>query len=255
MEWELVLFAIWSFTVALAGGVAGLVLGNMRLPATLLLSSSPAAGAGANIAISALAAGSASVVHLRAKRINWRLFAWMGPPSVIGGLTGGYLSGAIPGQALLLIIATVLLYSGIDLLRRPLKPKPKGDAGHDRILNVTAAVISAAIIGLLGGVVGLMLGTLRLPAMLRAVGELPERAIGTNSLVGLTVGVAGLLGHLPNAAPDAGLILIGAVASIPGAVVGAHLTGRLSEQSLIHVIAAILLVASVGLAADAIGSG
>ena len=34
---ELALFAIWCFLVAFAGGLVGLVLGIIRLPATLLV--------------------------------------------------------------------------------------------------------------------------------------------------------------------------------------------------------------------------
>jgi len=52
---DYVLFAAWCFLVALGGGLVGLVLGNVRLPAVLLLSSSAAAGTGTNIGISAVA--------------------------------------------------------------------------------------------------------------------------------------------------------------------------------------------------------
>ena len=47
--------AAWCFAVALAG----LVLGNIRLPVVLLLAASPAAGAGASLGISAVAATAA----------------------------------------------------------------------------------------------------------------------------------------------------------------------------------------------------
>src|SRR3954466_15610183 len=107
----LVAVALWCFATALAGGVVGLVLGNIRLPAVLLVASSPAAGAGANIGISAVAAlaparpqvgaGAAAGAHVRAGRINWRLFAWMAPPSMAGAVAGGLLSGALPGDLLL----------------------------------------------------------------------------------------------------------------------------------------------------------
>jgi hypothetical protein len=43
---DMVLFAAWCFIVAFAGGLVGLVLGNIRLPATLLVATSPAAGGG-----------------------------------------------------------------------------------------------------------------------------------------------------------------------------------------------------------------
>ncbi len=56
---EAVVVAGWSFLVALAGGVVGLVLGNLCLPVVLLVASSPAAGGGANIAISGVAATAA----------------------------------------------------------------------------------------------------------------------------------------------------------------------------------------------------
>ena len=52
--------------MALAGGLAGLVLGNIRLPAVLAAASTPAAGAGANIGISGIAAAAASIAHIRA---------------------------------------------------------------------------------------------------------------------------------------------------------------------------------------------
>ncbi len=244
---KLALLAIWCFLVALGGGVVGLVLGNLRLPVLLLVASSPAAGAGSNIAISAIAAGTAAVVHLRAGRVNWRLVTWMIPPSVLGAFAGGYLSGVLPDRALLLTIAAVILVSAIGMLRqRPRPPAPR--EGH---LDIPSAVASSAFIGLLGGTVGLILGSLRMPALLRLVGEVPARAVGTNVCVGFCVGIAGALGHLPSAALDLTPILVGGAASIPGALLGARLTGRLSERQLIRAIGAILLVAAVGMIVEA----
>src|SRR5213080_2070931 len=113
----LVLVAAWCFTTALAGGLAGLVLGNIRLPALLLVSSSPAAGAGANIGVSAVAATTAGIAHVRAGRVDWRLVAWMLPPSVGGAVTGGLVAGALPSRVLLGVIGGALLAFGVDLLR------------------------------------------------------------------------------------------------------------------------------------------
>ena len=249
-----VLFALWCFLVAAAGGLVGLVLGNIRLPATLLVASSAAAGTGANLVISAAAAGTASIAHLRAGRVNWRLFAWMAPPSVAGAVLGGYLSGVIPRTALLLVISAVLLYSGLDLMRWTPPRRSAGAAGDTAgdDLDVRAAVTSGALIGLLGGIVGLILGSLRMPALLRLVGEAPARAAGTNVTVGFCVGIAGALGHLPSTAPDWRVAAIGSAASIPGALVGARLTGRLSEQALVRAIAVVLLVAGTATAVQAV---
>ena len=244
---EAAALAAWCFVVAAVGGLVGLVLGNIRLPVVIALASSAASGGGANIAISGVAAATASVTHVRARRVNWRLFSWMAPPSVAGAVAGGYLAGLIPEAALLLAIAVVLLYSGVQLLRG----RRSGAVSPGGELDLRAAVVSGFLIGLLGGFVGLILGSLRMPALLRLVGETPTRAVGTNLLVGVCVGAAGVLGHLPSAAPDPVLLAVGAGASIPGALVGARLTGRLSEPQLVRAIGVVLLVAGVAAAVQA----
>lgn len=248
---ELALLAAWCFLVALGGGVVGLVLGNLRLPLVLLVSSSPAAGAGANIAISAIAAATAAGANLRAGRVNWRLVAWMAPPSVAGAVVGGYLAGELPARLLLGLIALVLLFSGVGMLRDGRRARPPRGA-QPAPLRIPAAVGSGAAIGLLGGTVGLILGSLRMPALLRLVGESPFRAVGTNLAVGVLVGASGALAHLPNAAPDLTPIFVGGGASIPGALLGARLTGRLSERQLIRAIGLVLLVAAAGMIAQAV---
>jgi len=236
---ELIVLCLWSFTVALAGGAVGLVLGNIRLPLVLLVASSPAAGAGANIGISGVAAFTAAAAHIRAGRINWRLFAWMAPPSMAGAVAGGLISGAIPDTALLIVIGVTLVYFGVELLR-PRGDRPSSEPAQD--LDIRAAVVSGALIGVLGGLVGLILGALRMPALLRWVGEVPARAVGTNLAVGFWVGMAGVVGHLPGGV-DWAVLSAGAAASVPGALLGARLTGRMSERQLLRTIGAVLVAA------------
>jgi uncharacterized membrane protein YfcA len=248
---ELIAFIAWCFVVALTGGLVGLVLGNIRLPLVLLLASSPAAGAGANIGISGIAALTAATVHVRAGRINWRLFGWMAPPSMIGAVVGGYISGVLPEDVLLGVIGALLFYFGIDLLRPRRQAQSSNPETRAVQLDIRAAVISGAIIGVLGGLVGLILGALRMPALLRYVGEVPARAVGTNLAVGVCVGAAGVLGHTPEGV-DWDLLGIGAAASVPGALLGARLTGRLSERQLLQAIGTVLLVAGSATFAQAL---
>jgi uncharacterized protein len=284
---ELILFCAWCFLVAVAGGAVGLVLGNIRLPAVLLLASSPAAGAGANIGISGVAAFAAAAAHIRAGRINWQLFAWMAPPSMAGAVAGGLVSGAIPETALLIVIGVTLLYFGVDILRKEARDAKRreaagaeagdakrreaagaeaGDAKRREAasaqagaaaaeappaLDIRAAVVSGALIGLLGGLVGLILGALRMPALLRWVGEVPHKAVGTNLAVGFWVGVAGVAGHLPGGV-DWTVLGAGAAASVPGALLGARLTGRMSERQLLRAIGAVLVVAGAATAVQAL---
>lgn len=244
---EVLVVVAWSFAVAVAGGVAGLVLGNLRLPVLLQFADSPAPGAGANVAVSGLSALTASVAHWRAGRIEWGLFWLMAVPSLLGGIAGGLLSGVLPERLLLATIALVVLYGALELVR-------KGDrrrAGARTAGGVGAALGIAFGVGVLGGLVGLILGSLRLPAMVRWLGVTPKAAVGTNAATGAVVGLGGLLGHLPNGV-DWTLLWAGAAGAVPGAYLGAHLTGRLDDAALLKAIAAILLLAGLGIAAEAI---
>lgn len=237
---------IWCFLVALAGGLVGLVLGNIRLPVLLFAAVSPAAAGGANIAVSGLAAAAASITHIRARRVDWRLVAWMLPPSVLGAIGGGAAASYVPANALRILIGSALLLFGIDLLRpRRSGPIPPPRAEPD----LKAAVLSGAVIGVLGGLIGLILGSLRLPALLRWVGEEPARAVGTNLVVGVAVGGAGLVGHLPGGI-DWTLLAVGAAGSVPGALIGSRLTGRLSPANLLRAVGVILVVAGVAAVAQ-----
>jgi uncharacterized membrane protein YfcA len=221
------------------------VLGNLRLPVIVLAASSPAAGAGANIGVSAVAALTASVTHVRAGRIDWRIFLWMAPPSVIAAAAGGLLAGEVPGDVLLAVIGVTLLAFGVDLVR-PHRAAPRTTASE----SAAAAVATGAVIGLLGGFVGLILGALRIGALLRFVGADTFRAVGTNVAVGFCLGVAGVLGHLAGGV-DWTLLAVGAAASVPGALLGARLTGRLNERQLLRTVGAVLLVAGAAMLVQA----
>ena len=245
---ELAAVAVWCFAVACIGGLAGLVLGNLRLPAVLLgglcaggrgRGQHRILGGGRRDGVGGPHAGGSD--QLEAVRVD-------GTTLGRGRDFGGYLSGLVPGDVLLVVIGLTLLYFGVDLLRRP----PQGAAATGaESLNIRAAVVGGALIGLLGGLVGLILGALRMPALLRYVGEEPGRAVGTNLTVGLCVGVAGVVGHLPEGV-DWEVLGVGAAASVPGALIGARFTGRLSKEQLLRAIGIVLVVAAVATLAQAV---
>jgi hypothetical protein len=229
---------------ALLGGAVGLVLGSLRLPAILLASSSPAAAAGANIAVSAAAALTGGVAHWRAGRVDWRIAAWMTPPSVAAAFLGGYFGGLVPDTILLGVIAAVLAWNGLQLLVALRTPRR---AERPRL----AAVVAGAVIGVVGGAVGLILGTLRMPALLGSVGLDARLAVGTNLVVGFFLGVSGFAGHAARLEVDWSVLAVSLAAAVPGAWLGARLTGKLSEEALKRAIGATLLVVAVAIAVEA----
>ncbi|MGZ5320521.1 MAG: sulfite exporter TauE/SafE family protein [Solirubrobacterales bacterium] len=239
----------WSFAVSFFGGLVGLVLGNLRLPLVVLVGSSPAAAAGANVAISGLAALTSAYAHWRGGRVNWRLFGWMAPTSLAGAIVGGLIAGVLPERVLLGAISLVVLYGAVEVARyrRP--------SGGEQVPTRMELFLNAALIGfgvgLLGGFVGLILGSLRLPAMVKWAGVGPYAAVGTNAAVGVVVGLGGLLGHLPSGV-DWEILAVGGAAAMPAAYLGSRFTGRLDEHQLIRAMAAVLVVSGLAMAAQAI---
>jgi uncharacterized membrane protein YfcA len=226
--------------------MVGLVLGSLRLPALLVASGNPAAAAGTNIAVSAAAAASAGLAHVRARRVDWQTVAWMTPPSVTAAFLGGYFGGTVPDRLLLGGIAVVLAWNGVDLL---LELRPR--TGRVRSPRAAAAV-SGAFIGFVGGAVGLILGTLRLPALLRLVGLAAHRAVGTNLVVGFFLGASGFLGHLARLEVEWLVLAVSLVGAVPGGWLGARLSGKLSDTALRRAIGFALLAVALAIGVEAV---
>jgi len=222
------------------------VLGTLRLPLILLLASSPAAGAGTNIGISAASAASGSLRHAREGRVSWRIVAWMLPPSIVGAALGGYFGSDLPEAALLGVASAILAFNGTDLLLRPFHAKPRTK------LRITPAVAGGLGVGALGGAIGVILGTMRMPVLLRGVGMTAAKAVGTNLVVGFAVGTVGLAAHAARTEVDWELLAVGAPTALVGGWFGAKLTGRLSEIVLRRAIGIALIVIAVALAIEAI---
>ena len=212
----------------------------------MLLAGDPASAAGTNIAISAAAAASGGYRHSRAGRVDWRVVAWMLPPSVLGAVLGGLFGHVVPTDVLYGVIAAVLAWNGLDLLFSPIEARKRSDP------RVAPAAGLGFLIGLVGGAVGVILGTLRMPALLRAVGLTAHRAVGTNLVVGFGLGVAGFLAHAARLEVELGLLAAGLAGALPGAWLGARATGRFSERGLHRAIGVALLAIAVAFGVDAL---
>jgi uncharacterized membrane protein YfcA len=221
------------------------VLGTLRLPLMILLASSPSTAAGTNIGISAASAAAGSVRHGREGRVSWPVVWWMLPSSIAGAFLGGYFGGDLPETALLAVAAAILVFNGIDLLVRPFHAQPRTR------LRIAPAVLGGLGVGALGGAIGVILGTMRMPVLLRGVGMTAARAVGTNLVVGFAVGAVGLAAHAARLEVEWELLAVGAPAAIVGGWLGARVTGRLSELFLRRAIGVALIVIAAALAVEA----
>lgn len=224
----------------------GLVLGTLRLPLIVLVSGDAATAAGTNIAVSAASAATGGVVHVRAGRVDWRVAAWMTPPSVIGALVGGLYGDSVPERLLFAAIAAVLVWNGANLLVRPFRASPREKP------RLAPAVAFGGLIGLLGGAIGVILSTLRVPALLSVVGMTAMRVVGTNLVVGFFVGVFGFLGHAVRGEVEWAFLGAGVAGALPGGWLGARATGRFSELALRRALGLTLVVVGVAFVVELI---
>jgi uncharacterized protein len=224
----------------------GLVLGTLRLPAILLLSGDASGAAGTNIGISAASAAAGSYRHSREGRVDRRVVAWMTPPSILGAIAGALLTDELPTRLLLAAIAAILAWNGLDLLLRPIRGREAVDP------RLAPAVFFGFLIGVLGGAVGVILGTLRMPALLRGVGLTAHRAVGTNLVIGFALGLVALVTHAALGNVEWGLLMAGVAGALPGGWLGARLTGRISEETLRRAIGIALVAIAVAFAVEVV---
>ena len=224
----------------------GLVLGTLRLPLVLLVSGDASTAAGTNIAISAASAATGGIQHARAGRVDWRVVAWMTPPSVVGRARRRPLrrrrsrTAALRGDR-----------RRPDLeRRRPARTAVPCEA--TRAPRLFSAAAFGGAIGLLGGAIGVILGTLRVPALLRGVGMTAVRVVGTNLVVGFFLGVFGFLGHAVRGEVEWAFLAAGVAGALPGGWLGAQMTGRFSELALRRALGVTLVVVGVAFVVEAI---
>ena len=171
-SYQLIFLTILSFGVGILGGFVGLALGTMRLPALLLIGIPLPIAAGTNIAVSALASLTGSIRHFRGGRVNFQVVATMGIPAVIGAFIGGFAGGSVPESLIVGLAGVFVMWQGIELIlasrkqresiassESPTSPDAPKFPGAKRY---TIESVIGLSIGLLGGAVGLILGSIRL---------------------------------------------------------------------------------------------
>jgi hypothetical protein len=244
--WELVLAFVGAFVAGYLGSLLGLVLGTLRLPLIVIATGSPLTAAGTNIAISAAAAGAGGARYIRDGRVDWRVVAWTAPPSIAGAVAGALIADDVPEALLYGLIAVILVWSGVDLALRPIAPRTREH------LRVARGAFFSFLVGVLGGAVGVILGTLRMPALVRGVGMDMRRAAGTNLVVGFLLGVAAFATHAVATAIDWAVLAAGLAGAIPGGWLGARASGRVPENALRLALGVVLVLVGVAFAVQAV---
>ena len=257
--WQAALLTVVSFAVGILGGFVGLALGTMRLPALLLMGMEAPTAGGTNILVSGVSSLAGAIRHLRDGRVNMRIVLVMGVPASVGAFVGAFGSDRVP-EALLVVLAGLLVFwQGLELVARARRNRtgPGHQWRDSESHRETSAIWSAnrlaveggigLAVGLLGGAVGLILGSLRLPALIRILRMDPRIAAGTNLFIGFIMGSVGWVGDVVRGQVDYPLLALMGGAAMIGSYYGATLTGRATMNALIRTMGCVLLAAGASL--------
>jgi hypothetical protein len=269
-----VILTISGFIIGFVGGMVGLVLGVVRFPVVLSIETSASVSAGTNLGVSTLGAITAALRHYRLGNVHFRLFLILGLTGAAGAFIGSFLTGFVPVSYLLIVIGIIVLYESYILLKgsRPKRenikkneivenPKSGGVENSNRMFLHTqekSIFLESVIgfgIGILGGMVGLVLGSIRMPAMISILKMEPRTAVGTNLAASSVMGISGLIGHIINNNIDYFVFIIMGSSAMIGGYLGARCTNRFSERSLKRIIGLVLIVVAATMFVRVFGLG
>jgi len=230
--WLLVGIGVVSFLLAFIGAAVGLILGHLRLPLLIAYLGSPTAGAMTNLIISGTGALGGSAGHVKNGNISWKGVALIGIPSMLGAIIAVVIFIRTNPLWSYIIIGIMLVISGINLIRK--KPDETPPEPITPLRQMVIEVIIGLALGALAAITGLMLGSLRLPMMIRYMRMDPKEAVGTNMVVGcLTALVGSATGLIAGDGRLNWLVLAAVVPpTVLGGMCGAWLTGKISKLAV-----------------------
>ncbi len=256
--WQLTLMAVISLVVGLTGGIVGIALGVIRLPMLTFFGVDPLVAAGTNLMISVMGSVIATLEALFDNRVVLSVVLAMGGPAILGAFIGGYFADVVPTWILLTVVTLLMGWSALFLIAWSIRlmrirrryPSAQtrraftGGGGGElklELKQVGRESLAGFAIGTIGGAVGLVLGVLRMPALL-AMRMDPHQAAGTNLAITVLVGFSGFVGHLLKGSVDWHLIAIVGIPGVIGMFVGTRLANRFDAPGLRLVVGIVVLL-------------
>mgnify|MGYP003594171575 CR=1 FL=1 len=240
----LALIALVSLLLSYIGATVGLVLGQLRVALLVYALGSAAVGTATSLAISTAGTLVGTLRHALDGRVQPTLLLSIGLPSAAAAFFTARHAHLVDQRLLKLAIAVTLIATGVAMLARR-RPAAPAEPAPTRVPPLVAEVAVGAALGAISGLVGLLLGSLRLPAMIRYARVPTPTAIGTNMAIGTLTGLfAGFATFLEGQIDPLAFAVV-APTTVLGAHLGARKTGQLAPETLARVIA--WVIAATGL--------
>ncbi len=150
----------------------------------------------------------------------------MGIPSVAGAIIAVLLFSHVNPLWSYLAIGFVMIVSGVSMIRKKKADVPAVEMSMAR--RMTFEVIIGLGLGALAAVTGLMLGSIRLPMMIKYLRMDPKEAIGTNMAVGSLTGLIGAATAFISGSSHLNWLILAMV--VPPTMIGGYLGGWITSR-------------------------
>lgn len=228
------------FLAGLIGLSLGLLGGGGSILAVPILVYAVGMAAKPAIAVSLLVVGTTSLIgsfrHWRAGSVDVRMAVVFGLVSMAGSYAGGRLAALLSDRFQLSLFAAVMLAASISMFR-----SGKSD-GQPRAARLPLVAASAAVVGLLTGVVGVGGGFLIVPALVLFAGQPMKRAVGTSLLVIAMNSAAGFAAYAGQVPIDWRYTAAFTAMAVAGVFIGSAIAQFVSQSQLKRGFAVFLVV-------------
>ncbi|MFC4785774.1 TSUP family transporter [Nocardioides sp. MAHUQ-72] len=262
-----------------AGALIGLSLGALGGGGSILavpvlvyaLGQSPAQATTGSLVVVGVTSLLGAVTAYRAGNVLLGRGVAFGLVAVGGAVAGARASAHVPEPVLLAAFSVLMLVVGVLMVVRLVRARRSGDARDVRRATLDDPIISfsptfacqcpralkvlvtATVVGLLTGFLGVGGGFLVVPALVLALALPMEYAAGT-SLVVITITSAVALAVRAGSGthPDWSLVLLLTAASAAGGVVGARVAARADTRRLAAAFSGLVVAVALATAAQAL---
>jgi uncharacterized membrane protein YfcA len=236
---DLLPFIFIGFVAQLVDGALGMAFGVISSTLLVSIGVPPAAASAGVHVVESFTTGVSGISHVYHRNVDWRLFARLVVPGVIGGVLGAYVLTQVSAEAARPLVLIYLAGIGLYLLWRGFRPP-----AEERKPRVVAPL------GLVGGFLDAAGGGGWGPIVtgnLLVQGSSPRRVIGTVNTAEffLTVTISATfiaaLGLEAFTVATTGLLIGGVVAAPLGAIVAK----RVSAKHLLLLVGVVLTATSL----------
>jgi uncharacterized protein len=253
-----------DFGIALAGLIVGFVVGLTGMGGGALMTPilvigfgvEPLAAVSSDLVAAVVMKPIGGGIHFRRGTVHTGIVRWLMFGSVPGALLGSYLVGNLGDDvsgAIRVILGVALLVAAVAMVVRTYITRHRiGRLEGVEARHVPVRRVPTLIVGLVGGVVVGMTsvgsGSLMIVALMLLYPMLSSRElVGTDLVQAVPLVVAAAIGHLLWGDFELDLTASLLIGSIPGVIIGAHVSSRAPDAYIRPALALVLLLSGLKL--------